>query len=83
MKRKSVKIGQFEVCELSVREMMPLMRIMGEDSEDGQMHLIGAAVKIDGKAIGHEAVEELGMGDYMKLVTAVSEINGLVEVGND
>ena len=83
MKRKSVKIGQFEVCELSVREMMPIMRMMGEDSEEGQLHLIGAAVKIDGKAIGHEAVEELGMRDYMKLVNAVTAINGLDDLGND
>tara|TARA_B110000977_G_scaffold79854_1_gene107112 strand:+ start:65 stop:316 length:252 start_codon:yes stop_codon:yes gene_type:complete len=83
MKRKMIKIEDFEVHELAVREMLPIMKIMGEDTEEGQMHLLGAAVKINGEPIGVENVEELGMSSYMKLVTAVAELNGLDASGND
>ena len=83
MKRKSMKVGDYEVCELAVREMLPVMRLMSEDAENGQLHLLGAAVKVNGIAIGYDAVEELGMSDYMKLVNAVTKLNGLDEVGND
>ena len=83
MKLKKAKVDDFEVCELSVREMLPVMRIMGEDSEAGQLELLGASVKINGVAVGSEAIQELGMGVYMKLIGEVTKINGLDSLGND
>ena len=83
MKLKKTKVEDFEVCELSVREMLPVMRMMSEDSEAGQLELLGAAVKINGVAVGSEAIQELGMGMYMKLIGEVTKINGLDSLGND
>lgn len=84
MKLKKTKVGDFEVCELSVREMLPVMKLMGEDSEAGQLEMLGTAVKLNGTAIGSEAIQELGMGMYMKLIGEVTKINGLDDsLGND
>ena len=77
MARKSKKIGEYTVHELSVREMLPLMRELSGEGEEGQIKLMGAAVHHNGAAIGDEGAYELGMSDYVALMTAVTAINGL------
>ena len=81
MARKSKKIGEYTVHELAVREMLPLMRELSEDSDEGQLQLIGRAVHKDGQAIGVEAAYDLGMGDFIALMSAVTEVNGLDDDG--
>jgi len=81
--RKHKKVGDYEVWELSVKEMMPIMRKMNEDANEGQLHLIGTAVKQKGESIGYDVAGEMGMSQYMGLASEVASINGLDSEGND
>ena len=81
--RKNKKVGDYEVWELSVKEMMPIMRMMNEDANDGQLNLIGTAVKQKGESIGYEVAGEMGMSQYISLASEVAAINGLDSEGNE
>lgn len=83
MARKNKKVGAYEAWELSVKEMMPIMRVMSEDSEDGQIELMSVAVKQNGQSVGREAIEEMGMSEYMSLISVVTDLNGMDTEGND
>ena len=83
MARKTKMVGDYEVHELSVKVMMPIIKVIQEDDSAGQLELIGASVHENGQPIGVEGAEDLGMSDFTKLAAAVVEINGLDVEGND
>lgn len=84
MKRKSEKCGGYDVTEISVKTMFPIMRTMQDDNEAGQLALMGASLCKNGAAIGEDAVSEMGMSEYMSLIAVVTRVNGLeTEEGND
>jgi hypothetical protein len=73
--RKKV-IGEYEIHEPTVGVMMPLMSIMNEDSSKFQLELAKACIYKNGKPIG-DALLDMGMKDYMKLILEVMAISGL------
>jgi hypothetical protein len=84
-KTESVKIrgSVYEVRELSVRDMMPLMRELENDPVAGQADLMRKSVFLDNQQIG-ERYEDLPASVMMKLVPVVMRVNSLGgEEGNE
>ena len=54
-----------------------------DDANEGQLHLIGTAVKQKGESIGYEVAGEMGMSQYISLASEVAAINGLDSEGNE
>ena len=78
----TIRGDKFEVRELTIKEMMPLMSALQEDQEAGQMALIEEAVTQNGIPITN--VEDFPAGAFLKLANAVMEVNELGgDEGND
>jgi len=74
MKKKV--IGEYEIHEPTVGVMMPLMDMMNEEPSKFQLELAKSCIYKDGKPIG-DALLEMGMADYMKLILEVMAISGM------
>jgi hypothetical protein len=74
----------FEVRELSVRDLMPIIKMLNDDAEEGQNQLMAKSVYIDGVQIG-DAFGDLPASAMMELVPHVMSVNSLdgEEEGND
>lgn len=86
---KSKKVGEYEVRELTIGQMAPLIPQLADDSKsaEAQLKLLTLAVYQDGECMG-ESVLNLGTSMYTDLMTAVLEVNaigsaGVDESGND
>ena len=75
---KSKKVKEFEVRELTVGALLPIMDLMSSDPQKFQLELAKACIFKDGEKLG-EKVLELGLGDYVSLMSVVMEVSGLAE----
>lgn len=79
-KTQQVVIGEqvYVVHELKVRDMMNIMPRLGDESQasEATLDLMKLCVHVGDQAIG-DAIEDLGLSDYMALVDPVMEVNGL------
>ena len=83
VKKIKLRGEDYEVRELTIKEMMPLMAGLSEDPEAGQMALVKKCVYQNGALVG-EALEGFPAGAFLKLVAAVTEVNDLGDdAGND
>jgi hypothetical protein len=79
----TIRGEKFEVRELTIKEMMPLMAGLSEDPEAGQMALVKKCVYRGGVLVGEE-LETFPAGAFLKLTAAVTEVNDLGgDEGND
>ena len=80
LKTKTIVVRDetFEVRELTIKEMMPLMTALQEDPELGQIKLIEEAVTQNGNPITN--IGNFPAGAFMQLANAVMEVN---ELGDD
>ena len=78
MKTKQVVLesGTYEVKEPTVGVLFPILGLMEKSPQDFQMALVKKSIFINGQPIG-EAVNDLGLADYMALMSAVLEVTGL------
>ena len=76
----TIRGEKFEVRELTIKEMMPLISALQEDPEQGQIKLIEEAVTQNGLPIGD--IQSFPAGAFMKLANAVMEVNELSDEGN-
>ena len=81
-KTVTIRGEKFEVRELTIKEMMPLMSALQENQEAGQLALIQEAVTQNGIPI--KDVSGFPAGAFLKLANAVMEVNELGgDEGND
>ena len=79
----SIRDTEFEIRELSIGELLPLIKTLEEDSIAGQRLLMGKSIYIDGEQLG-EKYDDMPASIMMKLMPVVMEVNSLGEVeGND
>ena len=82
-KKINLRGEDYEVRELTIKDMMPLMSRLAEDPESGQMELVKKCVYQNDVLVG-DAVENLPAGAFLKLIAAVTEVNDLGDdAGND
>ena len=76
LKAKTVKIDgeKFVVQELRVKQLLPLLKAMTEDSAEGSKLIFDAAVTMEGIPLN---VDEMPASVYMKLLPEVMEVNNL------
>ena len=79
-KALTIRGETFEVRELTIKEMMPLISALQEDPEQGQIKLIEEAVTQNGLPIGD--IQSFPAGAFMQLANAVMEVNELSDEGN-
>jgi len=73
---KSKQVGEYVVKELTVGKMLPILKIK-DDQERFQIEIAKATIfKKDGQPIG-EAINELGISEYLPLLEAALEVSGL------
>ena len=77
-----LKIGDVEVRELKMRDMLPILESHGENSTMMAMELCKVSVFKDGKPLGDAALD-LGFSDFNKVMSVVNEVNGLGDEGNE
>jgi len=77
-KTKTVEIRglTFEVRELTIRDMIPLLKTLEDEPVAGQAEMMRRSLYIDGAPIG-EKYDELPASMMMKLVPVVMEVNNL------
>jgi hypothetical protein len=80
----TVRDQEFEVKELTIKQLMPMLSTMREEPEAGQLELIKASVFMNGKPLGDD-VESLPAGVYLEIMKAATEVNDLGgdDEGND
>ena len=82
-KTVTIRGEKFEVRELTINEMMPLMAGISEDPEAGQMALVKKCVYRNNALVGDE-LDTFTAGAFLKLTAAVTEVNDLGgDEGND
>ena len=81
MKAKKT-FGEFEVREITVGQLMPIMDLMESNPRQFQIELAKAAIFKDGAPIG-DGLNDVGIGDYLKLTNLVMEVSGLGGEGKD
>ena len=72
---KSKKVGIYEVRELTVGKMLPILKIK-DDQEKFQIEMAKATIFKNGQPIG-EAINDIGISEYMPLLQASLEVSGL------
>ena len=78
----TVRGEKFEVRELTIKEMMPLMNALQEDPQAGQMELMKEAITQNGMPVS--GIDDFPAGVFMQLANAVMEVNELGDdAGND
>ena len=75
-KTVTLRDTDFEVRELSIGQLMPLIRLMNDDAEEGQMRLMAASIYVDGVALDDD-FEDLPASMMMQLAPHVMEVNNL------
>jgi hypothetical protein len=80
MKNKQLVIDEitYDIKEPTVGVLFPIMDLMEKDPKAFQLGLVKSCVNVNGTPIG-EAVNDLGLAAYIKLMTAVLEVSGLSE----
>jgi len=68
--------GTYEVREPTVGVLFPIIDLMEKSPKDFQMALVKKSIFVNGQPIG-ESVNNLGLGEYIKLMQAVLEVTGL------
>jgi hypothetical protein len=78
MKNKQLVIDEitYDIKEPTVGVLFPIMDLMEKDPKAFQLGLVKSCVYVNGAPIG-EAVNDLGLAVYIKLMTAVLEVSGL------
>ena len=78
MKTKTVTLdsGVYELREPTVGVLFPLMNLMEKDPQAFQLGLVKGAIFQNGQPLGDEVLN-LGLSDYMALMTEVIELAGL------
>ena len=75
-KKVTIRDEDFEVVEMTVATLMPLMSLLTDDPERGQVDLIKASVTRNGIPIGDE-LDNMPASVFMQLVPHVMEVNNL------
>jgi hypothetical protein len=70
---KTIKVGEYEVKELLLKDMRAIQKEFGTD--DIQYHIAGVTVYKDGSPIGADGLNELPMSVASKILMAVADIN--------
>jgi hypothetical protein len=70
------KYKEFEVHEITVGQLMPIMDMMESNPRQFQIELAKAAIYKDGQPIG-DGLNNIGISDYLKLTSLVMEVSGL------
>jgi hypothetical protein len=80
MKTKQLVIEEvtYEIVEPTVGVLFPIMDLMEKDPKSFQLGLVKNCVHVSGQPLG-DGVNALGLGTYIKLMTAVLEVSGLSE----
>jgi hypothetical protein len=78
MKNKQLVIDEiiYDIKEPTVGVLFPIMDLMESDPKAFQLGLVKNCVHVNGAPLG-EAVNDLGLAVYIKLMTAVLEVSGL------
>jgi hypothetical protein len=78
MKTKQITLesGVYELREPTVGVLFPIMQLMEKDPAGFQLGLVKGSIFKDGQALG-DAVNELGISDYMTLMNEVILLSGL------
>lgn len=78
MKTKSITLesGTYEVREATVGVLFPILDLMEKSPKEFQMALVKNCVYRDGALLG-DAVNDLGLGDYVTLMQTVLDVTGL------
>ena len=79
MKTKQITLesGTYVIKEPTVGVLFPILDLMEKDPKAFQMGLVkGSIFKEDGTPLG-EGIMDLGIGDYMTLMTEVVDVAGL------
>ena len=81
MKTKQVIVNDvaYVIKEPTVGVLFPIMDYMETDPKKFQMELAKASIELDGAPIGDRLLD-LGLGEYLKLITEVISLSGLGEV---
>lgn len=81
MSMKSIEIDGdlYQVKEVTMGVMKHILPRLGKDNAvDAHLDMMKACVFCDGRPLG-DAVEDLGLTTYMKLMPVVMEVNGMNE----
>lgn len=80
LKSESIELNgqKFTVKELTPRVVLPLL---ASEPDQLAIEIAKLSVHIDSKPVGDDLLD-MGFGTFNKLLTAVTEINGLGESGN-
>jgi hypothetical protein len=78
MKTKQITLesGVYELREPTVGVLFPIMQLMEKDPAAFQLGLVKGSIFKDGQALG-DAVNDLGISDYMVLMNEVILLSGL------
>ena len=86
MKVKELEVNgkKYTVKEQSVGVIFPMMKLMDKDPQGFQLELAKASIYVNGAPSG-DALLEMGLSEYMKLIGEVVNVSGLgdSEVPND
>ncbi len=83
MKTKELVLDDvtYTIKEPTVGVMFPIMDLMETDPKQFQMELAKASIFVNGVSIG-DKILDLGLGDYLKLISEVVNVSGLGSVPN-
>jgi hypothetical protein len=78
MKTKTITLdsGVYELREPTVGVLFPIMELMEKNPQQFQLGLVKGSIFKDGQPLGDEVLN-LGLSDYMKLMTEIIELAGL------
>lgn len=71
-----VRGQEFDVRELTVAQLMPLLGALSEDPQEGQMRIMERSIHVNGSPVG-EGLQDYPGAVLLKLMPVVSEINNL------
>lgn len=72
----TVKGTAFEIRELSVGDLLPLIRKLSDDPDAAQLEIMRKSIHMNGKPLG-EDFDRLPASALMKLMNPVMQINAL------
>jgi hypothetical protein len=79
-----IKIDEYEVHQVCVGDMLPILGLASIDSPTFQLKLVAASVTRNGVKMTEDEVKQIPFNLYMKkLIPAVVEQNGLGDAGNE
>lgn len=75
---KKIDVPPYVVKELTLGEFLPMMKLIGENSSEGQSELMKRSVTLNNEPLG-EKLNDIGASQFMPLWKAVAEVHGLTE----